>query len=486
MHNTLWQPALTLALLAATALTIWLCGERRQKAGSCLIVVSLFVSLGIMAIMARDVIGGEVKSVTYSLLPPFGLTFRIDLLSFALVLLFHFCGIILSLYLISYPLKGSCRRFRTVFLLIVTCATGVVMAGDLLSLFLFFEVMSISFFILVIHDRTEKAAAASMKFLYMTIGGSVLYFMALAVVFAQSGSVGWETVNLQAGGLTTLAFIGFAAAFGMKAGLFPLHLWMADAYGEAPTPAMALSSLIMLKTGAYGMIRITHQIFGVELVRQEGLAAVIAVLAVGSILYGSLNAFAQDDLPRRLAYSGMAQLGYILLGIALLNPDALVGGLFHILAHIMMKGTLILCAGAIWVKTGKRKISELAGIGYKLPFTMLCFALASLTAVGLPPMNIFITKWYLSLGALAAGMPLLIVVLLISSVLNAAYYLPIVFTAFYGEKNRNLHAKLTWDRLPLTMAAAIVVLAVGCIAFSLLPENIPLAWAQSITAGLFQ
>ena len=486
MNTILWQPLAVIGLLAGSALLVWIGGEKNHKAGSVLSLCSLIAAFAILLTLTNRILAGEILHMQLDVLPPFGLSFQIDVLSLSLAFLFLFCGAILTLYTAAYPLQQDFRRFKAVFLFILACAIGVVLAGDLLSLFLFFEAMSLSFFILIIHDRTQGSIAATLKFLYMAIAGSVLYFIALAVVFVQTQSLAWQDGGFMvAGTYTTLAFVGFAIAFGMKAGMFPLHLWMADVYGQAPPPAAALSSMIMLKTGAYGMLRIFHHVFGLELVSQQGWNVVILTLAIISIVYGSLCAFSQQDLPRRLAYSGVAQLGYILFGISLLTPEALIGGVYHIVAHAMMKGTLLLCAGAILAKTGKRNIEDLAGIGWQMPLTMSCFALASLTAVGLPPMNIFISKWYLGLGALVAEKPLLILVLLLSSVLNAAYYLPIVFTAFFGEKNRDLHAQLIWDRLPLGMTVSILALAIGCVAFGLGSQNLPLQWAQSIAAAFF-
>lgn len=487
MDTILWQPAATVLLLAVVALVIWMGGERFHRGGSAITVISVCAALALWVPLIPAAFSREALRVVYPALPPFGLSFRVDLLSLALVLLFLFCGAVLALYTAAYPLQADNRRFKTVFLLILAFAIGVVTAGDLLSLFLFFEAMSLSFFLLIIHNRTQKAVAATLKFLYLTVGGSVCYFIALGSVFVQSNRFDWlQGGFLSAGPYTTLAFFGFAAAFGMKAGMVPLHLWMADVYAQAPTPAVTLSSMILLKTGAYGMIRIFYQVFGTGLIREQGWHTLILTLSVISILYGSLCAFAQRDLARRLAYSGIAQLGYIMFGISLLTSDALVGGIYHIMAHALMKGTLLLCAGAILVKTGKRNIDELAGIGWQMPLTMVCFSVASLAAVGLPPANIFISKWYLSLGALSAGQPGLILILLASSILNAAYYLPIAFTAFFGDKNRDFHAVLSWDKLPLAMTLPLVLLVSGCLVFNFLPDNIPLIWARTIAAGFFQ
>jgi multicomponent Na+:H+ antiporter subunit D len=483
----LWQPFAALCIPAAVSLLIWLSAEKSHRADSVLSLFGLAGALAILATMIPGVMAGKHFVTGLNVLPPFGLNFRIDMLSLGLALFFLFCGMVLVLFAAEYPLQHSYKRFKAVFLFILTCATGVVLAGDLITLFLFFEAMSLSFFILVIHDRKQETVAATFKFLYMTIGGSVLYFIALAAVFTSTGSFAWQDGGFMAAGTySALAFTGFAVAFGMKAGMVPLHIWMADVYGQAPPPAVALSSMIMLKTGAYGLIRIFHQVFGPELIRSQGWHTILLVLAAVSILYGSLCAFAEKDLPRRLAYSGIAQLGYISFGIALLTRDAFIGSVFHIMAHALMKGTLLFCAGAILAKTGRRRIADLAGIGWQMPLTMCCFSLAALTAVGLPPMNIFVTKWFLSLGALEAGMPWLILILLASSVLNAAYYLPIAFTAFFGEKNRDVHAALAWDGLPWPMALSMLILAVGCVGFSLARVHLPLSWVESIAAGFFR
>ncbi len=486
METTLWQPAAVTLLLMLTAFFVWLGGEKLKQAAPWLTVLSLAAGIYLLLPLASPVLAGAVFTVRYDVLPPFFLTFRADTLSLGLALLFQFLGLILAVYTSAYPLGQARPRFNAVYLFVLACSVGVVLAGDLISLFLFFEAMSLSAFILFIHNRDKASIAATFKFLYMTVGGSVLYFIALGAVFFQAGSVAWQNGGfMPAGPYTWLAFTGFAVAFGMKAAMFPLHLWMADAYGTAPVPAVTLSSMVMLKTGAYGLIRVYYNVLGTDMLKSHGWQEAILVLSVISVLYGSTCAFAERDLMRRLAFSGVAQLGYILLGASLLTPDALAGGIYHIMAHAMMKGALLLCAGAILVKTGKRNIVDLAGIGWQMPLTMICFSLAALTAVGLPPMNIFISKWYLSLGILAADRPLLIVLLLVSSMLNAAYYLPISFMAFFGERNRDLHATLSFDRLPWAMSAGIVVLVICCLAFSLGSVNVPLLWARTAAARLF-
>lgn len=481
-----WQPVAIIVMLLLSALAAWLGGQAQKRLVSVLSVLVPLAGCALLLPLAKSIAGGTVYTAHYRILPPTGLSFRLDSLSFYFAVTFLLLGAVLAFYTSAFPLGEEHSRFRGVMLFVLACSLGVVMAGDLLSLFLFFEGMSLTYFILAIHLKDRESIGATFKFLYMTVGASVLYFIAMAAVYFQAGTLTWKDGGIMpAGPLTLLAFIGFLAAFGMKAGMVPLHIWMADVYGSAPVPAAILSSIIMLKTGAYGLIRVFYQVLGPDLLRREGWQGVMLALSVVTIIYGSVCAFADRNLMRRLAYSGVAQLGYILLGTSLLTQEALTGGIFHVVAHALMKGTLLMCAGAIYIKTGKRHVGEMAGIGWEMPLTMCCFSVAALTAVGLPPLNIFVTKWYLSLGALSVGEPLIIVVLLISSMLNAAYYLPIAFLAFFGKRNRDMQARLRYDKVPFPTAAAMLIFAAGCIAFNLGSVNLPLQWALKAAASFF-
>ena len=454
-------------------------------------LVPLFLALYLYPVISR----GVVVTGRLDVLPPLGLTFSVDVFGYYMALLFSFFGFIIVIYSIGY-MKGDVylNRFFGFLMLVYAGSLGVVLAGDLFSLFLFFEFMSIMYFVLVVHDGTPEAVAAGVKFLFMTIIAGISLFLAVVVVFQEAGTLVLDTDGLinDVSTLALLAFIGFVVAFGTKAAMFPLHLWMPDAYSLAPLPAAIISSAIMLKTGAYGLIRVFYNVFGPDFWQAVPWDNVLMVLAAFTILFGSVLAIAQDDLIRRLAYSGIAQLGYVILGIAILTPNALIGAGYHITAHAFMKGCMLLCAGAFVQGTGNRSIRKMKGIGYQLPVSMLAFAIASVTAVGIPPFNIFITKWHLSLGALEIAQPTLVFVLLISSLLNAAYYLPIVYYAFWGktaDKGINAQDKgFSRSRLqeakPI-MLVPIILLAVGCFVFTLSLTNVPLELVQSVTTMLY-
>ncbi len=457
-----------------------------------LLLAGTAIPLILVARLYPLVRGGSIVLGKIDIFPPLGLNFRLDMLSVYMGLLFGFLGVIIVIYSMGYmrddPLP---ERFFGFLMFVFAGSMGVVLAGDLFSLFLFFEFMSIMFFVLVAHPATPEAVGAGMKFLFMTIIAGVSLFMSVVIIYTQCGSLSFDSPGLVTGYsfVHLLAFIGFVIAFGTKSAMFPLHFWQPDAYTYAPLPAALLSSVIMLKTGVYGLIRVFYNIFGVEFWGTVSWDSVLLVIAAFTILFGSTIAVAQDDLIRRLAYSGIAQLGYIILGIAILTPDSLIGSTFHIMTHAFMKGCLFLCAGSIIKQTGLRSIKQMKGIGYKLPVTMLAFAIAGLTAVGVPPFNLFIVKWHLSLGALEIGQPVLIIILLISSLLNAAYYLPIAYHAFLGQGEdapacREFRMK-DFREPQAAMLVPSITLAVGCAIFGLFIYNWPLEMVRSVIAMLY-
>jgi len=344
---------------------------------------------------------------------------------------------------------------------------------------------------------------AAAKYLYMTVGGGLSVFFGLLITYYLTGSVVFNRPGLitEPSSLATVAFVAFMLGFGLKAGMFPVHVWLPDAHPAAPSPVSAALSGIMLKTGIYGMIRVIFNIYSPEYVNAAGWDDFMLAVAVITILLGSAMALLQDDLKRRLAYSSIAQIGYILLGVFLLNEQGLVGGLYHLFTHAFMKGLLFLCAGAIIVQTGIRNISRMRGIGLKMPLTMICFTIASLTMVGIPPFNGFISKWQLSVASLEAGQPLFVAVLIVSSLLNAAYYFPIVITAFFAAEKNGHHghvddhtdgsgrlpgdSKKRWQEAPWHMVVPMGLLAAGCVGFALLPRNWPWELVVEAARSLF-
>lgn len=439
------------------------------------LATSTAVFLAVLSLYPHIVAGETIHYTLFEILPELQLSFRVDLLGFSLAALSSFVWLLCTVYSVDYMAgEHAGSRYYPVLIFTLGSCQGIFMAGDFFTLFIFFELMSLVAYLLVIHEETPQALQAGYKYLIITIIGGLALFFGIIITFELAG-----TVDLAGGPLVQessllafFAFLSYLVGFGIKAGIFPLHVWLPDAHPVAPSPASALLSGIMLKTGAYGLLRVIFHVFSVDLVRSTGWDKVLGVLAVITILLGSAVALTQDDIKRRLAYSSIGQMGYILLGMSVLTEKALIGDIFHIFSHAFMKSALFLAAGAIIWKTGTRLVSEMAGIGRKMPFTLGCFSLAALAMIGIPPLSGFLSKWALGLGALEANQPFYVLVLLVSSLLNALYYLPIIISAFLGGPAAGEQSFALQEATP-RMVAPVVILSLGTLLFGLLPTNIP-------------
>lgn len=480
-------PALIVLAPLLCTCGVMLADRYRPEWRNVFIIAGSLLPLIMVAYIYPSVMAGNYHYQYINILPPIGMEFRVDTLSIYIGLLFGFFSLIISIYTLGYyHNKEEGKKFYYFLMPVIAGCFGVALSGNMITFFLFFEFMSLMFFPLVSYKSTPEAHAAGLKFFFMTIISGVALFWAVAITYNITGDL-----SFGAGGLITtaspmllVAFICYLISFGIKASLIPLHFWMPDAYAAAPTPAATLSSVMMLKAGVLGLIRTFHDIYGISFIRDVGWNNIVLVLAIISMLYGSICALSQDNLNRRLAYSGIAQIGYILLGLALLTEQAFVGAIYHIMTHAFMKGCLFLCAGVIYVNTGKQKISEMRGIGLQMPVIMLAFTVAAISSVGVPPFNLFVSKWYLGLGALDAGMPLIIVVLLLSSILNASYYFPISINAFLGCRELKNIERQRLLLQPLRIGP-VIILALGAFAFTLAPTNWPLSLARAIAQIYF-
>jgi len=456
--------------------------------------VVFLLTLSLYPTIAR---GGIVQHTLFEILPNLEISLRLDILSFSLAALASFIWFLCTVYSIDYMSKEhATSRYYPVLIFTLGSCQGIFFAGDLFSLFVFFELMSLIAYILVIHEETEEALKAGYKYLVMTIIGGLALFFGIIIIFELGGTVslGVGSIIQESSVLAFLAFICFLIGFGMKAGMFPLHVWLPDAHPVAPSPASALLSGVMLKTGAYGLLRVIFNVFSPDLLKNSGWDNVLGVLAVITILLGSAVALTQTDIKRRLAYSSISQLGYVLLGLSVLNDNAVTGAVFHIFSHAFMKSTLFLAAGAIIWKTGIRNIADYKGIGRQMPVTMGCFSIAALAMIGIPPLNGFLSKWTLALGCLDAYMPFYVLILMISSLLNALYYLPILIPAFFelpAAKNGHQHnshhdhdLKINIEEASPGMLSATIILALCTFFFGLTPNNIVFALSRLTSAFL--
>ena len=425
------------------------------------------VKLAIVLSMLPGSLAGTVY--VYELLdfpPGIGIAFRADGLGMFFALVSSTLWVVTSLYAIGY-MKGKHARVRFFgfFALCVSTTVGIAFAENLLTLFLFYELLTVCTYPLVIHDETPQALKAGRKYLAYTLSGGALILLGVVLVQHLAGTLTLSTSGVlsPAAGRPALVatFLALVAGFGVKAAIMPLHGWLPTAM-VAPTPVSALlHAVAVVKAGVFGLLRVIYNIFGVDLLGLLDYTGWLALFASFTIIAGSVLALAQSNLKLRLAYSTVSQLSYIVLAASLLTPLAAIAAIAHIANQAFAKITMFFVAGAIERTTGRTHIFELAGIGRVMPWTMGAFTIAALSFIGIPLFAGFVTKWFLSLGALQAGAWWFVLLMVISSLLNAAYWLPILYLAWFREPRglpRGVHEAAALLLVPTLISAAYVLL----------------------------
>ncbi len=427
-------------LVSAIAIPLIVASYRRPNVREGWSVAAALAKFGIIASMLPAVLAGEEFRWSFGAYVP-GVEFalRADALGMLFALLASFLWVFTAFYAAGY-MRGldehSQTRFFAAFAGSLSAAVGIAFAENLLTIFVFYELLSVATYPLVAHNEDEEARIAGRKYLaYTFFGGGVLVLGGTVLVFALAGTT---TFGETAAGLATAdptlaraAFAMLAAGFGVKAALMPAHSWLPDAM-VAPTPVSGLlHAVAVVKSGVFGIARVVLDVFGPELVTDLGVGVLLAALAAFTLTVASIIALRQDRLKARLAYSTISQLSYIILGLGVLGPTAIKGALLHIPAHAFMKLTLFFCAGIIHVETHTDYISEMDGIGKRMPLTMTAFAVAAAGMAGIPLIAGFVSKWFLLIGSVETGQAVFAVVLLVSGVLNIAYFWPIVYGAFF-------------------------------------------------------
>ncbi len=399
-----------------------------------------------------------------------------------------------SFYSIGY-VRGNNEhkqtRYFASFAMCLSATMGIAFSANLLTFIVFYEMLTISTYPLVIHKETPESISGGRQYLLYTLTAGLFLIAAAAWTYQLTGTMDFKAGGLFAGtsfpGSTmTVLFFLFLAGVGVKAAIMPLHSWLPTAM-VAPTPVSALlHAVAVVKSGVFGVIRVVGFVFGPEVMAAYGLNIILAIFAGTTILVASLIAFRQDNLKRRLAYSTIGHLSYIVLGAALLSPSGFTGGMLHIATHATMKITLFFCAGAIYVNLHRENISQLNGIGKIMPWTMGAFAIGSLGLAGVPPVNGFVSKWFLALGALEADHLVVLGIYVLSGLLNAGYFFPIVHRAFFreGEHLEGHGEASTLMVVPLVITAMLsVLIGVRPDLFFHFYELASLI-AQSLTGGL--
>lgn len=428
----------------AGALAVGFVGRRSAAAGSIITTAVSAVLFGMVYWGYNLNIQGGVPSFSLDIGLPFNIALGADSLSIYLALITTVLWTLASLYAAEY-ITAKRTIFNAFLLLSLYGMLGITFAANLFTLLLFFEIFSVASAALVLHEGTKEAHRAAFQYLMISVVGSAAIILASAAIYALTGSLdlmGKGIHGLQGNPWTPALFWLLVGGFAIKAGIFPVHMWLPEAHPIAPSPASALLSGIMIKAGAYGVIRVVYGVFGMSLAREPYMCHLLLGLSLFTMIFGSLLAIAQKELKRMLAYSSIAQIGYVMLGISLLSYRGLAGGVLHIFNHALMKGALFMAAGVIIHQTGLRNLDDLSGIGKRLPLTMLAFTLAALSMIGVPPFVGFFSKWLLAMGALDArnsgfisenvayG---IIATIVISGLLNIVYYGPILIRAWLGS-----------------------------------------------------
>lgn len=404
-------------------------------------ILTFFLILCITLIFIRD---GSVSELTlFEIIPNIDIKFKVDALGIIFSLVVSFLWIISSIYSMGY-LKAvnshKQNRFHLLFLLSIFSAIGIAFSANLITMFIFYEILTLVTYPLVTHDQTREALKAGRTYLAYLLSGGVMLLFAIISTYSLSGKIGFEYGGIFNGdhskSFLTIIFLLFIFGF-TKAALMPLHRWLSAAM-VAPIPVSGLlHAVAVVKVGVFGITRIVLEVFGLQLMYQLNLGLMLSIVASITIITSSIFALRQDDLKLRLAYSTISQLSYVILGVSLLSRSGIIGGIFHIVSHAFAKITLFLSAGSIYAVTHKKKISELDGIGRTMPFTMLAFSIAAMSMVGLPPFSGFISKWYLAVGSIEAKELAFLFVILFSSILNAAYFFPIIYSAYFKTASDN-------------------------------------------------
>ncbi|MBI2218999.1 MAG: monovalent cation/H+ antiporter subunit D family protein [Candidatus Rokubacteria bacterium] len=483
-----------LALLPAGLATVLIVLSRHRPAlRESWSIAAAAVQTVIAALMIPAVLEGrQLVWHAISLTPDVPLLLRADALGVLFAALASALWIVTTVYSIGYTralAEHSQTRYFASFAMSLFAAVGIALAGNLLTFFLFFELLTIATYPLVIHRGTDDALRAGRVYLLYTLGGGTALLAAVVWTGALAGHLDFEPGGILAGtgaapGALWTLFVLFVVGVGVKAAIMPLHTWLPVAM-IAPTPVSALlHAVAVVKAGVFGLVRVVGFVFGPELLDELGAGVALAGVCAATIVLGSLAALPQDNLKRLLAFSTVSQLSYIPLGVALGMPAAFTGGVLHIASHALLKITLFFCAGALHATAHVDRISEMTGIGRRMPLTMGAFAVAAFMLAGLPPGPAFVSKWHLLSGAAAAGTWWAVAALLTSTLLNIAYFTPIVVRAFSKPAAEDHHHGSGEARPALVVP--LLLTAVAGIVLGLAPDGLVdvLSLARLVTVSV--
>lgn len=460
--------------------------QRKLKYIVSIIVVGILTMSFLLVSMLRSVLKGKIfDSIFWPQMIAFELSFQVDGLSIILAILVFVLWVAVFIYSISY-IKANVVRYYTLLLLVLGSVQDTIFAGDLVNFYIFLEITTIVTYFLITHNEDNVALKAGYKYLLMLLGGAFLILLSILFAYKYTGNYNMSSIITCGNTLVPILFIG--GCF-LKAGAVPLHIWLPDAHPAAPSPISAFLSGIMIKIGAYGLIRVIFPFinFAIPIANVGNfLSMIIMFVAIISMFIGVFLALTQTDVKRLLAYHSISQMGYILFGIGLGTNLGIAGGLFHIINHAIFKGLLFLSMGAVIFRVGSKKLDKMGGLWEKMPVTATICIIAALSISGMPPFNGFASKIVLGKAAGEFNVFLKYILTLASAFTFASFFKLIKYT-FFGKQNKELG---TIQEAPLLMIIPMVILSFICIFLGLgssviMNNLIPLALNKPASYQMF-
>lgn len=468
-------------------------GREHDEGRLHLFVGSVLILSAVFAVWAA--FSGEKSVTLFYLMKDIPVYFHIDGISRIFVTFTSIVWVAVGIYAFVYMKhEGEEKRFFGFYLMVYGVIVALDFSGNLVTMYFFYELMTLTSAPLVLHNGSREAIMAALKYLFYSLCGAYMGLFGIYFLYQNCDTLTFTpggTLNLALAQshetILLIAVFAMLIGFGAKAGILPLHAWLPAAHPVAPSPASAVFSGILVKGGVLAAIRTVYYIVGPDFIRGTWVQSAWIILALTTVFMGSMLAYREKVFKKRLAYSTVSQISYILFGLALLSPQAMTGALLHTIFHAIIKSTLFLCAGVFIFDCGKTRVSELPGIGKRMPKLLWCYTFASLALIGIPPASGFISKWYLAQGALEAGVGIWgyigPAVLLVSALLTAGYLLPVTMKGFLPGKETLCKEYDTVQEPVITMLAPIAILAALTLLAGVFP-NLLTEYITGLVSGL--
>jgi multicomponent Na+:H+ antiporter subunit D len=456
--------AMLLPLLAAVLIV--LVDKKPNLRDALSIIISLALLATVLSLLPSILEGNQTSITLLEIVPGLPITFTLEPLGMLFACVAALLWPVNTLYSIGY-MRGNKEkhqtRFYICFAIALSCTMGIALAGNLLTLFICYELLTLSTYPLVTHKGNEDAKKAGRVYLGILLSTSIGFFL-LAILWTWhlTGTLDFKAEGILAGKIAgpELIVLLFLYVYGIgKAALMPMHRWLPAAM-VAPTPVSALlHAVAVVKAGVFSIVKVVIYVFGLDMLRLSDGADWVLWIAGFTIISASIIALKQDNLKRRLAYSTISQLSYVTLAVFILAPLSIVAAALHIVAHAFGKVTLFFAAGSIYTASHKTNISQLNGIGYRMPWTMAAFTIGAISMIGLPPTAGFLSKWYMLQGAFQQEQVFAVLIIIASTLLNAAYFIPIIYTAWFKKEGQESGELVVHGEAPKAIVFALMTTA---------------------------